>query len=180
MNRLHVLFLVALLAVASVTSLAEGPPGPRAASGPGEMLLSDDLDRVPAPIQTHVRKRPSTVSHIKVLSNHVEDVTTLEDWKRTYIKAGMSDQEKALAVWKTVVKYRHQTAPPREELMNGGCAHDPMKTIHVYGYGQCCCASSNIEGLARYIGLPCAGGSLTATACQRSSTTTRGTCSMRR
>ena len=100
---------------------------------------------------------PGIVSHIKVLSDHVEDVTTLEDWKRTYIQDGMSDQQKAIAIWKTVVKYRHQSTPPKEELMNGGCTHDPMKTIHVYGYGQCCCASSNIEGLARYIGMPARG-----------------------
>jgi len=93
------------------------------------------------------------VTHIKVVSDKVEDVTTLADWKKTYIKDGMSDQEKAIAVWKSVVKYRHQTAPPQEAIQLGGCAHDPMKTIHVYGYGQCCCASSNIEGLARFIGL---------------------------
>ena len=60
------------------------------------------------------------------------------------------------------MKYRHQSNPPREELMSGGCVHDPMKTIHVYGYGQCCCASSNIEGLARYIGLPARGRILNA------------------
>jgi hypothetical protein len=93
------------------------------------------------------------VSHIKVVSDKVEDVTTLADWKKAYIKEGMSDQDKALAIWKTVVKYRHQTNPPQEGIQGDGCAHDPMKTIHVYGYGQCCCASSNIEGLARAIGL---------------------------
>ena len=93
------------------------------------------------------------VSHIKVISDKVEDVTTLADWKKTYITDGMSDQDKAIAIWKSVVKYRHQTAPPQENIQMGGCAHDPMKTIHVYGYGQCCCASSNIEGLARFVGL---------------------------
>jgi hypothetical protein len=96
---------------------------------------------------------PGVVSHIKVVSDKVEDVTTLADWKKAYIKDGMSDHDKAIAIWKSVVKYRHQTNPPQEGVQNGGCAHDPMKTIHVYGYGQCCCASSNIEGLGRYIGM---------------------------
>ncbi|MBI3831897.1 MAG: hypothetical protein HY291_20410 [Planctomycetes bacterium] len=100
---------------------------------------------------------PGVVSHIKVLSDKVEDVTTLEDWKKTYIKDGMSDQEKAIAVWKTVVKYRHQDSPPNEFMAFGENVHDPLKTIHVYGYGMCCCASSNIEGLARYIGLQARG-----------------------
>ncbi|MCW8131146.1 MAG: hypothetical protein KIS92_12425 [Planctomycetota bacterium] len=99
----------------------------------------------------------AVVSHIKVVSDKVEDVTTLEDWKKTYIKPGMSDQEKAIAIWKTVTKYRHQTTPPNEFIFSGENVHDPMKTIHVYGYGMCCCASSNIEGLARYVGLQARG-----------------------
>ena len=100
--------------------------------------------------------KPGVVSHVKVLSDKVEDVSSLEAWKKAYIKDGMSDQEKAIAIWKTVVKYRHQTAPPNEFF----CAenvHDPLKTIHVYGYGMCCCASSNIEGLARYLGFQARG-----------------------
>jgi hypothetical protein len=47
---------------------------------------------------------PGIVSHIKVVSDKVEDVTTLEDWKKACIKDGMSDQDKARAIWKTIVK----------------------------------------------------------------------------
>jgi hypothetical protein len=97
------------------------------------------------------------VSHIKVLSDKVEDVSSLEAWKKTFIKEGMTDQEKAVAIWKTVVKYRHQTAPPNEWLQQLGNVHDVMKTIHVYGYGMCCCASANIEQLGRYVGLDARG-----------------------
>ena len=43
------------------------------------------------------------VSHIKVLSDKVEDVSSLEAWKGNWIKPGMSDEEKAIAIWKTVV-----------------------------------------------------------------------------
>ncbi|MBA3708922.1 MAG: hypothetical protein H0W83_08915 [Planctomycetes bacterium] len=100
---------------------------------------------------------PGIVSAIKVLSDKVEDVSDLESWKKTYITDGMTDQEKAIAIWKTVVKYRHQDTPPNEAVAFGENVHDPLKTIHVYGYGQCCCASSNIEGLARYIGLKARG-----------------------
>ena len=97
------------------------------------------------------------VSNVKVISDKVEDVTTLEDWKKSYIKDGMSDADKLVAIWKTAIRYRHQDAPPNEYIANEQNVHDPMKTIHVYGYGQCCCASSNIEALARYLGFQARG-----------------------
>jgi hypothetical protein len=65
----------------------------------------------------------------------------------------MSDEQKGIAIWTTVVKFRHQEPPPFEFLQGEEHVHDPIKTFNVYGYGQCCCASSNIEALARYLGL---------------------------
>lgn len=107
--------------------------------------------------------RPGVVSHVLVLSDKCEDVSSPEAWKRTYIRDGMTDQEKAIAIWKTVVKYRHQENPPGEGLQAAnenhpeGNVHEPLKTFHVYGYGMCCCAAADIEGLARYIGMPARG-----------------------
>ena len=92
------------------------------------------------------------VCNIKVLSDKCEDVSSPEDWKKTYIQDAMTDDQKALAIWKTVVKYRHQTNPPDEGICSDGNVHDPFKTIQVYGYGMCCCAACNVEGLARYLG----------------------------
>jgi len=100
------------------------------------------------------------VSHIKVLSDKVEDVSSPEAWKRSYIRDGMSDQEKAIAIWKTIVKYRHQSPPPNEYILDN--VHDVFKTIHVYGYGMCCCAASHIETLARYVGMGARGWAITA------------------
>ncbi len=93
------------------------------------------------------------VSHVKVVSDKVEDVSSLQAWKQSFIKPGMSDQQKALAIWQTVVKFRHQDIPPDEYLDVEAHVHDPIQAFNVYGYGQCCCASANIEMLARYIGL---------------------------
>ena len=93
------------------------------------------------------------VSHIKVTSDKVEDVSSLEAWKQSFIKPGMTDQQKALAIWQTVVKFRHQDIPPNEYLAVEAHVHDPIQVFNVYGYGQCCCAQRNIEMLARYIGL---------------------------
>ncbi len=101
------------------------------------------------------------VSHVKVLSDKVEDVSSLEDWKKSFIKPGMTDQEKAVAVWKSVVMFRHQEAPPNEFLEEDH-PHDPIKDFNVYGYGQCCCASANIEQLSRYAGMEARGWGITA------------------
>jgi hypothetical protein len=101
------------------------------------------------------------VSHVKVLSDHVEDVSSLEAWKKSFISEGMDEQAKAIAVWKSVVMFRHQNQPPKEFLNNEEDIHDPIKAFNVYGYGQCCCASSAVEQLARYAGLEARGWGIT-------------------
>jgi hypothetical protein len=60
------------------------------------------------------------VSHVKLLSGSGEDVSSPESWKQSHITSGMSDQEKLLAIWRTVVKYRHQIDPPDEFLQKRG------------------------------------------------------------
>ena len=105
------------------------------------------------------------VSHLNLVSDKSQDLSTLEAWKKTYIREGMRDQEKAIAVFNTMVRYRQQASPPSEYLrsgMAGGHVHDPMKTIHVYGYGQCCCVAGENTGLARYLGLQARGRDITA------------------
>jgi hypothetical protein len=101
------------------------------------------------------------VSHVKVVSDKVEDVSSLEAWKKSNITDSMTDTQKLIAIWKTVVKYRHQDDPANEDICSAGNVHDPMKTIHVYGYGMCCCASANVEGLARFLGYDARGYSIT-------------------
>jgi len=96
------------------------------------------------------------VSHIKVLSDKVPDVSSLEAWKKSFIKDGMTDEQKALAVWKSSVMFQYQDSPPVEGL-HEGCVHDAIKKFNVYGYGMCCCAAANIEELARYVGLEARG-----------------------
>ena len=112
------------------------------------------------PVETSVRP-PGVVSHVKVLSDKVEDVSSLEAWKQSFIKPGMTDEQKAEAVWRTVVMFRHQEIPPNEFLDDEGHPHDPIKDFNVYGYGQCCCASANVEALARYAGLEARGWGIT-------------------
>ncbi|MBL7223831.1 MAG: hypothetical protein ISS72_08260 [Candidatus Brocadiae bacterium] len=102
------------------------------------------------------------VSHVKVLSDKVPDVSSMEAWKQSFIRDGMTDAEKALAVWETAVAFRHQDAPPNEYLQSEGNVHDAIKMFNVYGYNMCCCASATIEQLARYVGLEARGYGITA------------------
>ena len=100
---------------------------------------------------------PAEVCHVLVTSDKVEDVSSLAAWKASFIKEGMSDFDKGMAIWTTVVKFRHQEPPPFEFLQGEDHVHDPIKTFNVYGYGQCCCASADIEAMARYLGLSARG-----------------------
>jgi hypothetical protein len=92
------------------------------------------------------------VNNLKVLSDKIDDVTTVENILKSFSKPKMSDAERSKALWTAVVKYRHQAAPPDEQLAADWEAHDPVKLFNSYGYCQCCCASALIECLNRLDG----------------------------
>jgi hypothetical protein len=96
------------------------------------------------------------VSHIKVLSDKVANVSSLEAWKNSFIKPGMTDEQKVVALWKSSLSFVYQDAPPIE-FLHEGCVHDTIKSFNVYGYGMCCCASARIEQMAHYLGLQARG-----------------------
>jgi hypothetical protein len=94
------------------------------------------------------------VSNIKVLSDKAPDVSSLEAWKASFIKPGMSDKEKALAVFRSEVTFQQADAPPQEYLQREDAVLDPIKLFNVYGYTLCSVSSANVVCLARYVGLP--------------------------
>ena len=53
-------------------------------------------------------RKVGVVSHVKVLSDKVADVSSLEAWKKSFIYDGMSDQKKAVAVWNSSVAFVYQ------------------------------------------------------------------------
>ncbi len=61
----------------------------------------------------------------------------------------MSDEEKIIALWNFVVKWRYHYYPSEE---NGHEPHDPVKLINVYGYGYCDDSASVLSLLARALG----------------------------
>src|ERR1043166_2254274 len=66
------------------------------------------------------------VSHVKVLSDKVPDVSSLDTWKKSYIKEGMSDKEKALAIFNTEVSFQNADSPPKEFLQREDVVLDPI------------------------------------------------------
>lgn len=97
------------------------------------------------------------VSNVQVLSDKVPDVSSLEAWKKSFIKDGMSDKDKALAVFNTEVTFQQADSPPNEFLQREDAVLDPIKMFNVYGYTLCSVSAANVVGLARYVGLPARG-----------------------
>ena len=107
-------------------------------------------------------ERAGIVSHVKVLSDKVEDVSSLEAWKRSFIRDNMSEAEKAMAVWESVFKFQYQDNPPSEYLQVGDLVSDPIKGMNVYGYSFCSIASAHVQALARFAGLQARGWTIDA------------------
>src|SRR5688572_25244854 len=105
---------------------------------------------------------PGVVSHIKVVSDKVPDVSTLEAWKKSIITDKMTDEDKALAIWRTITIFQHQNSSVKELLHNEGSLTDVMKVIHVYGHSYCGMAAAHAITLARYLGLEARGWTINA------------------
>jgi len=97
------------------------------------------------------------VCNVKVLSDKVADVSSMEAWQRSFLKPGMSDRDKALAAWRTTVMFQHQDTPPVEFLQHDGVVQDPIKLFNVYGYSFCSVACCDVAALARWAGLEARG-----------------------
>ena len=96
---------------------------------------------------------PGVVANVKVVSDKVKDVSSLEAWKKSYIQEGMTDKDKALAIWESVVAHQFQDSPPKEFLHNENDVYDAVKMFNVYGHSYCGVAACEMASLARYVGL---------------------------
>jgi hypothetical protein len=124
----------------------------------GALLAVATPDRSPA---ADSPAPAAVVSHVKVLSDKVEDVSSLAAWQRSFLKRGMTERQKALSIWETVVKFRHQDVQPLEFLEHEDEVHDPIKAFNVYGYSLCSGTAAYVEALARYAGLEARGWGIT-------------------
>ena len=122
-------------------------------------------------------KPVGVVSHVKVLSDKVRDVSSMEAWKRSFIREGMTDEQKAIAVWRSVVMHRYQDSPPIE-FLHEGLRPRPDQDVQRLRLRHVLlrCRPTSRPWPATSGWRPAAGRS-TCTACRRCSTTTPGTCS---
>ena len=100
---------------------------------------------------------PVVVSNVKVVSDKVKDVSSIEAWKKSYIDDKKTDRQKALACFETVVAHQHQETPPHEFLQQEGVILDPIKIFNVYGYSFCSVAAGELCALAQHVGLKARG-----------------------
>ena len=100
---------------------------------------------------------PAVVCNVNVTSDKVRDVSNPDAWKKSYLKDGMSDRDKGIAIWESVVAHQYQDAPPVDYIQVGNCVKDPLKIWNVYGYSLCSVASAEIQCLARYCGMKARG-----------------------
>ncbi|MDB4968340.1 MAG: hypothetical protein JWN44_4029 [Myxococcales bacterium] len=131
---------------------ANGIPSPTGDGG-SDPMTNGVPDSPAAPPLLGNGASSGVVSFVSVTSDRVADVSSLEAWQRAFIHDGMSDADKADAIWRSVVAFRHQEEPGRELIEWTGHPHDPIKLFNVYGYSQCDCASAALSALGRSVGL---------------------------
>jgi len=101
-----------------------------------------------------VGEAPVRAHNVKVLSDSVEDVSTLEAFLAEALEPGMTDEEKAIAIWRLVVAFRHQDSPPREYMHSHLYTTDTVKIFNAYGYTFCGPTAVMVVELAHAAGLP--------------------------
>ena len=101
---------------------------------------------------------PGVVCNIKVLSDKVPDVSSLDAWNKTFINDKMTNQEKGIAIWRSMIMLQQQDAPPKEFSQHDeDLVYDPIKMFNVYGYGMCSPHSAHMDALARSLGFKARG-----------------------
>jgi hypothetical protein len=84
------------------------------------------------------------------LSNGRNNFRTLEEIVAAAVAPGMSDREKAFALWYQEIQHRYHFGGDNDEL------GDPPKVFNVYGYNTCGNDSISLAGLWRKAGLKAA------------------------
>jgi hypothetical protein len=103
----------------------------------------------------------SLVYSPRIVINNQVDFHSLETIAKSIVKPGMTDREKAEAVWRFVIKHVfHYKAPTEGHLDNRSNlrfemnnVYDPLKTLNVYGYTYCYANISIMKKLWEKAGL---------------------------
>ncbi|MCA9146600.1 MAG: transglutaminase domain-containing protein [Planctomycetales bacterium] len=77
------------------------------------------------------------------------DITSAAAIVESITNAEMTDEQRAVAIWKFLVDWRYHDYPAEER----GEVHDPVKLINVYGYGFCDDSAAAFCALANQAGM---------------------------
>ena len=105
-----------------------------------------------------VDNRSITLSNIgeDVVVNPWVTVGGVKDWFSTsrildeILQPGMTNREKALAIWAFLVDNRYHDQPAHTGIET----HDPVRFLNVYGYGFCDDSATNLLVLCESAGIP--------------------------
>ena len=86
------------------------------------------------PLQTTIVNRDPQLAVIPRLTRRGDpDLTSIASILASITNKQMSDEHRAIAIWKFLVDWRYHDYPAE----NRGEVHDPLKLVNVYGYGFC-------------------------------------------
>ncbi|HTL52572.1 MAG TPA: hypothetical protein VL860_08375, partial [Planctomycetota bacterium] len=90
--------------------------------------------------------------NIKMRRSDMPDTSDIDTVLASILTAGMTDEQKAKAIWKFAMSMRHQDSPPTEQICD--YPTDGIKVFNVYGYNYCSMVAGAIGALADRAGLP--------------------------
>lgn len=92
-------------------------------------------------------ERAALVPHFRLLGG--PDLSSRQGMLASILRPGMTEEEKAVAIWRFLVDWRYHDYPAE----GGDEVHDPVKFLNVYGYGFCDDCAANFAVLCREAGM---------------------------
>lgn len=112
--------------------------------------ISTPEDSQPRPLRTTFINRCSQRAvTVRLARRGDPDLSSCDSILASILDDQMSDEQRAIAIWKFLVDWRYHDYPAESY----GEIHDPVKLINVYGYGFCDDSAAAFCQLASAIGL---------------------------
>ena len=93
----------------------------------------------------------------RLVSNRTPDLYDLESYVKSIVKPGMTQKERAIALWRANSEQMyHWNNPVEYPLIKTGQfldVTDPICLMNVYGYTLCFCSAAGMEAVWRQAGL---------------------------
>jgi hypothetical protein len=100
----------------------------------------------------------AVVSFVKVVSDKVDDVSSMDASLASFIRKDATNEQKAIAIFNAVTGFVHHELYAKEYLTAPEpCVHDPIKAFNVYGHSHCCCTAAYFCAFARTVGMEARG-----------------------